>query len=174
MKKNIERVAVYPGSFDPVTNGHIDVIKKSFSFLDRIVIAVSTFPRKDFLFTGEERVDFLKEIYKGNKKVEIDKFDGLLVDYLSQKNINIILRGLRAVSDFEYEFQMALTNRRLNENIETVFLMPGEEFFFISSSLVKELAFLKGDISKFVPTIVKNELVKKVDNVFEKKRRGGS
>ena len=142
----MERVAVYPGSFDPVTNGHIDVIEKSLSFLDRVIVAVSTYPRKNFLFNVEERMGFINEIYRDNKKVEVDRFDGLLVNYLNHKNINIIIRGLRAVSDFEYEFQMALTNRRLDRKIETVFLMPGEEFFFISSSIVKEVAFLKGDI----------------------------
>ena len=157
----MERVAVYPGSFDPVTNGHIDVIEKSLSFLDRVIVAVSTYQRKNFLFNVEERMGFINEIYRDNKKVEVDRFDGLLVNYLNSKNINIILRGLRAVSDFEYEFQMALTNRRLDRKIETVFLMPGEEFFFISSSLVKEVAFLKGDISKFVPGVVKDALIRK-------------
>jgi pantetheine-phosphate adenylyltransferase len=157
----MERIAVYPGSFDPVTNGHIDVIEKSLSFLDRIIVGVSTYPRKSFLFDVEERMSFIREVYRGNKRVEVDRFDGLLVDYLNRKNINIILRGLRAVSDFEYEFQMALTNRRLDRKIETVFLMPGEEFFFISSSIVKEVSFLKGDISKFVPRVVKDALIKK-------------
>ncbi|HNS31590.1 MAG TPA: pantetheine-phosphate adenylyltransferase [bacterium] len=162
MDKAAEKIAVYPGSFDPVTYGHIDVIEKGFSFLDKIVIAVSTYPRKSFLFDVEERMGLLKEIYGNNSKVEIDMFDGLLVNYLQKKNINIILRGLRAVSDFEYEFQMALTNRILDKRIETVFLMPGEEFFFISSSLVKEIAFLKGDISKFVPESVKKALIEKL------------
>ncbi len=158
-------IAVYPGSFDPVTNGHMDVIEKSFSFLDKIIIAVSTYPRKNFLFSVEERMGFLQEIYKDNDRVIVDKFDGLLVNYLEYKEVNIILRGLRAVSDFEYEFQMALTNRRLDKTIETVFLMPGEEFFFISSSLVKEIAFLNGDISKFVPNSVKKALIQKVTKV---------
>lgn len=160
----MEKIAVYPGSFDPVTNGHMDVIEKGMAFLDKIVIAVSTYPRKNFLFDIEERIGFLKELYKNNNRVEVDKFGGLLVDYLHSKNVDIILRGLRAVSDFEYEFQMALTNRRLDEKIETVFLMPGEEFFFISSSLVKEIAILKGDVSKFVPAMVKDALEKKLFN----------
>lgn len=165
MSKITEKIAVYPGSFDPVTNGHMDVIEKSFSFLDKIIIAVSTYPRKNFLFSVEERMGFLQEIYKDNDRVIVDKFDGLLVNYLEYKEVNIILRGLRAVSDFEYEFQMALTNRRLDKTIETVFLMPGEEFFFISSSLVKEIAFLNGDISKFVPNSVKKALIQKVTKV---------
>ncbi len=168
MDKIVEKIAVYPGSFDPITNGHIDVIEKGLSFLDRVIIAVSTYPRKNFLFTVEERIDLIKGIYRGHKKVEVDKFDGLLVDYLHTRDINLILRGLRAVSDFEYEFQMALTNRILDKNIETVFLMPGEEFFFISSSLVKEIAFLKGDISKFVPLSIKDALMKKIEITSDK------
>lgn len=168
MDKIVEKIAVYPGSFDPITNGHIDVIEKGLSFLDRVIIAVSTYPRKNFLFTVEERINLIKGIYRGHKKVEVDKFDGLLVDYLHTRDINLILRGLRAVSDFEYEFQMALTNRILDKNIETVFLMPGEEFFFISSSLVKEIAFLKGDISKFVPLSIKDALMKKIEITSDK------
>jgi pantetheine-phosphate adenylyltransferase len=162
MLKSSEKIAVCPGSFDPVTNGHMDVIEKGLSFLDRVIIAVSTYPRKNFLFDVNERIRLLEDIYSGNPKVEIDRFDGLLVDYLRRKNVRIILRGLRAVSDFEYEFQMALTNRILDKSVETVFLMPGEEFFFISSSLVKEIAFLKGDISRFVPASVKEALTMKV------------
>ncbi len=168
MDKIVKKIAVYPGSFDPITNGHIDVIEKGLSFLDKVIISVSTYPRKNFLFTVEERINLIKGIYRGHKKVEVDKFDGLLVDYLHTRDINLILRGLRAVSDFEYEFQMALTNRILDKNIETVFLMPGEEFFFISSSLVKEIAFLKGDISKFVPLSIKDALMKKIEITSDK------
>ncbi|MCD6408035.1 pantetheine-phosphate adenylyltransferase [bacterium] len=157
----MNKIAVYPGSFDPITNGHIDVVKRSLKFLDKIIIAVSTFPRKNFLFTVEERMNFIKEIFKNEKRVEVDSFNGLLVDYMKKKGVNIIIRGLRAISDFEYEFQMALTNRKMNRDVDTVFLMPGEEFFYVSSTLVKEIAKLKGYISCFVPEIVEKALKEK-------------
>ena len=157
----MKKIAVYPGSFDPITRGHIDLIERSLEFVDKVIVAVADHSRKNLLFTTEERVNLIRAVYCKNKRVEVDKFDGLLVDYLKKKHINIILRGLRAVSDFEYEFQMALTNRKLDSKIETVFLMPGEEFFFISSSLVKEIAGLKGDVSMFVPAVVSSALRKK-------------
>ncbi|MDD3725686.1 MAG: pantetheine-phosphate adenylyltransferase [Candidatus Ratteibacteria bacterium] len=158
MKGNI---AVYPGSFDPITNGHIDVINRSLTFIDKIVVAVSDYSRKNLLFTTEERVGLIKEVYQKNAKVEVDSFKGLLVNYLKKREINVIIRGMRAVSDFEYEFQMALSNRKLDSSIETVFIMPGEEFFFISSSVVKEIAFLRGDVSGMVPEVVVKALKKK-------------
>ena len=153
--------AVYPGSFDPITNGHIDVIKRSLKIVDKVIIAVSSFQRKNFLFTLKERIEMIRETFKGDERIEVDSFDGLLVDYLKKKNLNLIVRGLRAISDFEYEFQMALTNRKLNKEIETIFIMPGEEYFFISSTLVKEIAKLKGQISCFVPSIVEKKLKEK-------------
>ncbi|MCD6221662.1 pantetheine-phosphate adenylyltransferase [bacterium] len=153
--------AVYPGSFDPITNGHIDVIKRSLKIVDKVIIAVSSFQRKNFLFTLKERIEMIKETFKGEERVEVDSFDGLLVDYLKKKNLNLIVRGLRAISDFEYEFQMALVNRKLNKEIETIFIMPGEEYFFISSTLVKEIAKLKGQISCFVPSVVEKKLKEK-------------
>ncbi|MCM8761792.1 MAG: pantetheine-phosphate adenylyltransferase [Candidatus Omnitrophica bacterium] len=156
-----EKIAVYPGSFDPVTNGHIDVVKRALVFVDKVIVAVADYSRKNLLFTKEERIDLIKTVYQGNKRVEVDSFNGLLVDYLKKKGINLIVRGLRAVSDFEYEFQMALANRKLSRDIETVFLMPGEEFFFISSSIVKEIASLKGNVSEMVPEIVAKALKKK-------------
>jgi len=157
----MKKIAVYPGSFDPITNGHIDVIERSLAFVDRVIVAVADHSRKNPLFTTEERVKLIKAVYCRNKRVMVDKFDGLLVDYLKKKRINVILRGLRAVSDFEYEFQMVLANRKLESKMETVFLMPGEEFFFISSSVVKEIAGLKGDVSTFVPKVVSDALKKK-------------
>jgi len=157
----MKKIAVYPGSFDPITNGHVDVIEKSLAFIDKVIVAVADHSRKNPLFSVKERVDLIKGVYRNNSRVEVDKFDGLLVNYLEKKGINIILRGLRAVSDFEYEFQMVLANRKLDRKIETVFLMPGEEFFFISSSVVKEIAVLKGDVSTFVPKIVSDALKKK-------------
>ncbi|RKY30612.1 MAG: pantetheine-phosphate adenylyltransferase [Candidatus Omnitrophota bacterium] len=153
--------AVYPGSFDPITNGHIDVIKRSLKIVDKVIIAVSSFQRKNFLFTLKERIEMIKETFKGDERIEVDSFDGLLVNYLKKKNLNLIVRGLRAISDFEYEFQMALTNRKLNKEIETIFIMPGEEYFFISSTLVKEIAKLKGQISCFVPSVVEKKLKEK-------------
>jgi len=153
--------AVYPGSFDPITNGHIDVIKRSLKIVNKVIIAVSSFQRKNFLFTLKERIEMIKETFKRDERIEIDSFDGLLVDYLKKKNLNLIVRGLRAISDFEYEFQMALVNRKLNKEIETIFIMPGEEYFFISSTLVKEIAKLKGQISCFVPSVVEKKLKEK-------------
>lgn len=157
----MKRTAVYPGSFDPITKGHMDVIERGLSFMDKVIVSVADYSRKNLLFTTEERVELIKSIYSGNERVEVDKFDGLLVDYLDKKGINIILRGLRAVSDFEYEFQMVLANRKLNNKIETVFLTPGEEYFFISSSIVKEIAGLKGDVSRFAPEVVVEALKRK-------------
>lgn len=156
---------VYPGTFDPITFGHIDVIKRSLKILDKIVIAVSSFPRKDFLFTIEERMELIREVFKNDDRVEVEKFDGLLVDYLKEKGIKIVIRGLRAISDFDYEFQMVLVNRKLFKEIETIFLMPSEEFFFISSSIVKEIARLGGNLSCFVP--------KNVEQAMKKKFKGG-
>lgn len=157
----MKKIAVYPGSFDPITKGHMDVIERGLSFMDKVIVSVADYSRKNLLFTTEERVELIKSIYSGNDRVEVDKFDGLLVDYLEKKGINIMLRGLRAVSDFEYEFQMVLANRKLNSKIETVFLTPGEEYFFISSSIVKEIAGLKGDVSRFAPETVVQALKKK-------------
>ncbi len=156
----MKNCGVYPGSFDPITNGHIDVIKRSLTFLDRVILAISSSPRKCPFFSLEERREMAMEIFRDNGRVEVDVFNGLLVSYMREKKINVILRGLRAVSDFEYEFQLAAANRNLDKNIETVFLMPGEEFSFISSSLVREIASLHGDISGFVPGAV-SEMVRK-------------
>ncbi|HDN98132.1 MAG TPA: pantetheine-phosphate adenylyltransferase [bacterium] len=155
------KIAVYPGSFDPITYGHIDVIERSLKFFEKIIVAVSYNTRKKYLFTLEERVNMVKEVFKDRREIEVDSFHGLLVDYLRKKNVYIVIRGLRAVSDFEYEFQMALINRKLNPEIETIFMMPKEEFFYISSSLVKEIAELKGNLSYFVPEIVEKKLREK-------------
>jgi len=157
----MKKIAVYPGSFDPITKGHMDVIERSLSFLDKVIVSVADYSRKNLLFTTEERVSMIRSIYRKNERVEVDKFNGLLVDYMEKKGVNIILRGLRAVSDFEYEFQMVLANRKLSNRIETVFLTPGEEYFFISSSIVKEIAELKGDVSMLVPDVVAETLRKK-------------
>ncbi|MCM8803658.1 MAG: pantetheine-phosphate adenylyltransferase [Candidatus Omnitrophica bacterium] len=158
----MKKIGVYPGTFDPITYGHIDVVERSLKIFDKIIIAVSGFGKKNFLFSLEERVKIIKEVFKNNERIEVESFDGLLVDYLKKKNINIVIRGLRAISDFDYEFQMVLVNRKLFKEIETIFLMPREEFFYISSSIVKEIAKLNGNISCFVPKNVEIALKKKI------------
>ena len=157
------KTAVYPGTFDPITNGHIDIIKRALNIFDKVIIAISVDSTKNPFFTVEERIKMISEAVKDIQRIEIDSFSGLLVDYAKKTNAIAVIRGLRAVSDFEYEFQMALMNRRLNENIETVFLMPGEKYTYLNSSIVKEVASLGGDISDFVPENVKKELKKKWD-----------
>jgi pantetheine-phosphate adenylyltransferase len=158
MKKGV----VYPGSFDPVTLGHLDLIKQALTIFDRVIVAVADNSEKKPVFAREKRIQLLEEVTKEMPGVEVDYFSGLLVKYLQKKNINVILRGLRAVSDFDYEFQMVLTNRRLAPKVETVFLMPQEDYFFLSSSLVRELAVLGADLSAFVPAEVEKELKKKL------------
>jgi len=155
------KTAVYPGTFDPITNGHIDIIERALNIFDKVIIAISVDSMKNPLFTVEERIKMISEAVKDIQRIEIDSFSGLLVDYAKKINAIAVIRGLRAVSDFEYEFQMALMNRRLNENIETVFLMPNEKFTYLNSSIVREVVSLGGDISDFVPENVKNELKKK-------------
>jgi len=157
------KTAVYPGTFDPITNGHIDIIERALNIFDKVIIAISVDSTKNPFFTVEERIKMISESVKDIQRIEIDSFSGLLVDYAKKTNAIAVIRGLRAVSDFEYEFQMALMNRRLNENIETVFLMPNEKFTFLNSSIVREVVSLGGDISDFVPENVKNELKKKWD-----------
>jgi pantetheine-phosphate adenylyltransferase len=143
--------AIYPGSFDPMTNGHLSIIKSGLVVFDRLVIAVLKNPRKDALFTVDERVEMIREEFAGEANIEVDSFDGLLVDYCKKKEARVVLRGLRAVADFEYELQMANMNRHLNEHVETVFLMANDAYFYVSSNLVKEAAKLGGDVSRLVP-----------------------
>jgi pantetheine-phosphate adenylyltransferase len=143
--------AIYPGSFDPMTNGHLSIIKSGLVVFDRLVIAVLRNPRKDALFTVDERVEMIREEFAGEANIEVDSFDGLLVDYCKKKEARVVLRGLRAVADFEYELQMANMNRHLNEHVETVFLMANDAYFYVSSNLVKEAAKLGGDVSRLVP-----------------------
>ena len=157
----MERIAIYPGSFDPVTNGHLDILERGLQLFDKIIIAILTNPKKNFLFTLEERVEMLVDSLKGFSNVEIDKFDGLTVDFAAQRQAQGILRGLRAMSDFEYEFQMALMNRRLNREIQTVFLMTGLRWIFTSSSIIKEAAQFGGDIEGMVPLIVEKKIKEK-------------
>ena len=152
------RLAVYPGSFDPMTNGHVDIIERGARLFDRIVVAILVNLDKAPLFTAEERVRIAREVFKKRPEVEVDTFRGLLVDYARQREANVIVRGLRAISDFEYELQMALMNRRLNANIETVFMMPAEPYTYVSSRLVKEVFALGGSVDGLVPPVVKSQL----------------
>ncbi|MFV0336804.1 MAG: pantetheine-phosphate adenylyltransferase [Chthoniobacterales bacterium] len=155
------RRAIYPGSFDPVTFGHIDVIKRAANFVDEVIVAVAENENKKPLFTSDERTHMLMESLKDHPGVRVESFDCLLVDYAQERKVNVILRGLRAISDFEFEFQMALMNRRLKPNLETVFLTPSEDVTFLSSRLVKEVARLGGDVRQFVPEIAVQALAKK-------------
>lgn len=148
------RKAIYPGTFDPVTYGHLDLIKRGSKIFDELIVAVSHNPLKKPLFTIEERTNMVSKYVKEIPNVKVDCFEGMLVDYVKEMQINVILRGIRTVSDFEYEFQMALTNRVLKSDIETVFIMTSQEYSFLNSSLIKEAASLGGDISMFVPSEV--------------------
>ena len=146
----MEAVAIYPGTFDPITNGHTDIVHRATRIFDRVIVAVAESTNKKTVFTVEERLNMAKTVFKDDDKVEVCSFDGLVTMFARNNNARIIIRGLRAVSDFEYEFQMAGMNRQLNEETETVFLTPAEQFSYISSSLVREVASLGGDVSKFV------------------------
>jgi pantetheine-phosphate adenylyltransferase len=155
------RKIIYPGTFDPVTYGHIDLIKRAIELFDEVIVTVAVNPGKAPLFTTEERVNMLRESLQDLKNVSVDSFDGLLVDHAKVVGAAGILRGLRAVSDFEFEFQMALMNRKLANNIATVFLMPHEKFTYLNSTIIRNLASLKSDVSDFVPPIVQAALKKK-------------
>lgn len=157
----MKKVAIYPGSFDPITNGHIDIIERGLKLFDKIIVCILCNPGKETLFTVEERMEMLEESLKKYTNLEIDSFNGLLVDYGAKRKAHAILRGLRAVSDFEYEFQLALMNRRLNRKIQTVFLMTGFRWIFTSSSIIKEAASFGGDINGMVPLFVNQKLKKK-------------
>ncbi|BCG64681.1 MAG: pantetheine-phosphate adenylyltransferase [Methyloprofundus sp.] len=153
--------AIYPGTFDPVTNGHIDIIARAAKLYHKVIVAVAVNSNKSPLFDIEQRVHLLEEVCVGFTTVEIIGFDNLLVDCAKQQGANVILRGLRAISDFEYEFQLAGMNRRLSPELETMFLTPAEQYEFISSSMIKEISRLGGDVSSFVPDIVKDQLINK-------------
>ncbi len=151
--------AIYPGSFDPLTFGHVDIIERSARLFDKVIVAILTNPQKSALFTVDERIEIMREILQPRfSNVEVDEFHGLLVDYARQKNAQVIVRGIRAVTDYEYEFQMALMNRRLTPDIETVFMMPAENYSYLSSRLVKEIAELGGSVTGLVPETVEKRL----------------
>jgi pantetheine-phosphate adenylyltransferase len=155
------RTAIYPGSFDPLTNGHLDVIQRAVKLFDRVIVAVATNESKKPLFTLRERLELVRKSVRHIPHVEIDSFDTLLMDYASECKAVAVVRGLRAVSDFEFEFQLALMNRKLNGQIETIFMMPKDTYTFLSSRIVKEIARLGGDVSEFVPVPVRKALAKK-------------
>ncbi len=158
----MERKAVYPGSFDPITNGHVDIIERSLKVFDKVVVAVLENPQKRPLFTARERMTMIRELFSDKKNIEVRVFDGLLVEFVKSHRTNIVIRGLRAISDFEYEFQMALMNQNLAPEIETFFMMPNIKFSFLSSNLVKEVVLLGGRINDLVPELVVKRLQNKV------------
>ena len=158
--------AVYPGSFDPITNGHVDIIERGLAIFDEVIVAIARNSGKKPLFSIKERVKILNEITSGYKRIKIDIFDGLLVDYVKKVGAKAVIRGLRAVSDFEYEFQMAITNRKLGKDVETIFLMSSEKYSYLSSSIVKEVASYGGNVSGMVP----EQIVKALDKKFIKKK----
>ena len=155
------KIAVYPGSFDPITNGHIDIIERGLEIFDGVIVAIADNTQKKTLFTIDERVEMAKKALQDMPDIVVENFSGLLVDYVEKTNASVILRGLRATSDFEYEFQMAHMNKSLNKKLDTLFMMTGRDYFFISSRTVKEVASLGGDVNGLVPKIVVEHLIKK-------------
>lgn len=168
MKK---RVAVYPGSFDPITNGHVDIIQRGLNVFDKLIVAVLENPKKTALFSTKERLDMIMDIFSEHKNIDVKSFQGLLVDFMQKNNAKIVIRGLRAISDFEYEFQMALMNMRLQPEIETLFMMPNVSFTFLSSRLVKEVALLGGKLGGLVPRDVEKKLKHKFKETHVKLER---
>ena len=156
-----KKIAVYPGTFDPITNGHLSIVNRALKIFDKLVLAILNNPVKVPLFTLDERIDMIKKALGKKTNIEVDTFDGLLVDYVVKKQSNVILRGLRALSDFEYEFQMALMNRKLNREVQSIFLMTDYKWFYTSSTIIKEAAGLGGDISGLVPAVVNAKLKEK-------------
>jgi len=160
-KDEMGKMVIYPGSFDPITNGHLSILRRALTIFDSITVAIASNPRKKALFTLEERMEMIRESIKNDGKVFIDSFGGLLVDYVVSKKTNIILRGMRALSDFEYEFQMSLMNRKLNRNIQTIFLMTDYKWLYTSSTIIKEAASFGGTIKGLVPDLVCQKLKEK-------------
>ncbi len=161
------KTAIYPGTFDPITNGHLDILERAMNLFDKIIVSIAKNSSKNPLFTEDERSALIRQVVKQYKQVEVDAFEGLLVDYAKKKKATAVVRGLRAISDFEYEMQMALMNRKLNPDVQTVFLMPNEKYTYLNSSIVREISRLGGDVTDFVPLTVKEAL----DRKFKSKRR---
>jgi len=157
----VGKMAVYPGSFDPITNGHISILRRTLTIFDSVIVAVAENPMKNILFSLEERLEMIRESIKNDNNVYVDSFDSLLVDYVESKNTNVIIRGMRALSDFEYEFQMSLMNRKLNKHIQTIFMMTDYKWFYTSSTIIKEAASYGGAIRGLVPDIVCQKLKEK-------------
>ncbi len=157
-------IAIYPGTFDPITYGHIDVVQRATELFSRVVVLVARNSTKTPLFSDDERIAMIREVFRRERRVEVDGFDGLLVAYARRRKAKVIVRGLRAVSDFEYEFQMALTNRKLDSKLDTVFLVPHERYTYLNSTIVREVARLGGDVSGFVPPSVRKRLIAKLES----------
>lgn len=155
------RIAIYPGTFDPITNGHLSIVSRALKIFDKLIVSILINPNKVSLFSREERIEMILENLEGVPNVEVDSFDGLLVDYAVKKNAQVVLRGLRALSDFEYEFQLALMNRKLNQDVQSLFLMTDYKWFYISSTIIKEAASLGGNIDGLVPPNVVRKLKEK-------------
>ncbi|HOJ26257.1 MAG TPA: pantetheine-phosphate adenylyltransferase [Candidatus Saccharicenans sp.] len=166
----MERKAIYPGSFDPITNGHVDIIQRGKKIFDSIIVGVLDNPKKTPFFSTEERVELIEQVFANDRAVEVKSFSGLLVDFAHQNKVNIVIRGLRAISDFEYEFQMALMNRKLAGDIETLFMMPSLKYSFLSSNLVREAFQLGGCVKGLVPPLVEEALKNKLSNSKRKRR----
>jgi pantetheine-phosphate adenylyltransferase len=160
--------AIYAGSFDPITNGHVDIIRRGLKLFDRLIVAVALNSEKEALFTVNERVEMIRESFDNHSRIVVDAFDGLLVEYAQKHKVNVIIRGLRALSDFEYEFQLALMNRRLNREIDTIFLMTGYRWFYVSSSIIKEAASFGGSVEGLVPDNVNRRLIEKFSGESKK------
>jgi pantetheine-phosphate adenylyltransferase len=156
------RIAIYPGTFDPITYGHIDVVERATALFSKVIVLVARNTTKAPLFSADERIGMIEKVFSTNKRVEVDGFDRLLVDYARRRGASVIIRGLRAVSDFEYEFQMALTNRKMNAKIDTLFLMPDERFTYLNSTIVREIARVGGNITSFVPPVVRRQIERKM------------
>jgi len=161
------KIGVYPGTFDPITNGHVDIIRRSLRVFDRVIVAVAPNPKKKPIFDIKDRVDMIQEAVRGIPNVEIEIFEGLLAEYMKRKGVQAMIRGLRAISDFEHEFMMALINRKLDSNVETVFLMPSEEYSYVTSSAVKEVASYGGAVKDLVPPVV----ARRLQEYYKKKQR---
>lgn len=167
-------LAVYPGTFDPITYGHIDVVERAAQMFDRVIILVAHNTSKAPLFSDEERIAMIQEVFRRHRNIEVEGFNGLLVDYARKRKASVVVRGLRAVSDFEIEFQMALTNRKMSGDLETIFLVPREQYSYLNSTIVREIARLGGDVSDFVPATVRRRLEKKFHWTRAKHSRKGA